>query len=115
MGLNNCTHRRHTGITDFHVTPVKQLGKFVVWREVFIYESQDLFADVGRHIKAKWWIKPDDLPTPLSSRSLSCRGDKRGCTMMSTASEGSVIRWNCLVEFFLIARQGLDPVRDGFR
>ena len=115
MGLDDRPHRRHAGVTDFYVTPIKQLGKFVMWREVFIYESQDLFANVGGHIKTKRWIEPDNLPTPLSSRGLGCRGDKRGCTMMPTASEGSVIRWDCLVEFLLIARQGLDPVCDGFR
>ena len=50
MGLDNSANRGHAGITDFHVISIKQLSKFVVWREVFINESQDLFADVGGHI-----------------------------------------------------------------
>ena len=115
MGLDDRSHRRHARVTDLNVTPVKQLGKFVMWREVLIYESQYLFTNVGGHIKTKRWIKPDNLPAPLSSRSLGCRGDKRGCTLMPTASEGSVIRWYGLVKFFLVARQGLNPVCDCLR
>ena len=86
-----------------------------MWREVFIYESQDLFANVGRHIKAVWWVEPNDLSTSASSRSLDCRGNDLSFSVMSTASKGSAVRWYCFVKLFLIARQGLDPVCDGFR
>ena len=115
MGLDNSAHRGHAGITDFHIISVKQFSKFVVWREVFIDEPQDLFANVGRHIKAVWWVEPNDLSASASTRSLDCRGNKLGCSVVSTASKGSAVRWYCFVKLFLIARQGLDPVRDGFR
>ena len=115
MGLDNSAHRGHAGITDFHVISVKQLSKFVVWREVFINESQDLFADVGGHIKAVQWVEPYDLSASSSSGSLGCRGCKLSCTVVSTACEGSAVCWYGLVKLLFIARQGLDPVRDGFR
>ena len=78
MGLDNSAHRGHAGITDFHVISVKQLSKFVVCREVFIDESQDLFANVGGHIKAVRWVEPYDLSASTSSGSLGYRGYKLG-------------------------------------
>ena len=115
MGLDNSAHRGYAGITDFHVISVKQLSKFVVWREVFIDESQDLFAHVCGHIKAVRWVEPYDLSTSTSSGSLGCRGYKLGCSVVSTACEGSAVCWYGLVKLLFVARQCLDPVRDGFR
>jgi hypothetical protein len=53
------THVVHAAVADFDVVPVEYLLEDMVFWEVFVDQMEKLFAYVGCHMFAEWWVVPN--------------------------------------------------------
>ena len=53
------THVVHAAVADFDVVPVEYLLEGMVFWEVLVDQVEKLFAYVGGHMFAEWWVVPN--------------------------------------------------------
>ena len=98
------SHILHTAVAYFDVVLVEEGVVLVLLREVFSYELEEGFADVGFHAAVKRRIIPDNVTLAVSTWSiiLSVLVVGKACCV-SAGFEGVVIGSLSFVEFFFVA------------
>lgn len=66
-------HVGHASIAYFQVISVKYFVIFVLLREMFVYQLQKYFGDVGFNVVAEGWIEPYNISVSVF-RSLVVTG-----------------------------------------
>ena len=59
MGVYYPTHVVHATVANFDVVPVEYLVEDMVFWEVLVDQVEELFAYVGGHMFAEWWVVPN--------------------------------------------------------
>ena len=100
------SHILHTAVAYFDVVLVEKGVVLVLLREVFSYELEEGFADVGFHAAVKRRIIPDNVTLAVSTCTwsiiLSVLVVGKACCV-SAGFEGVVIGSLSFVEFFFVA------------
>ena len=58
----------HAAITDFDYISVEDFVQYMAFREFFVYDLKESFADIHRNTFAEWRVVPNDVSVALSSQ-----------------------------------------------
>ena len=101
---NNGSHITHAAVTAFYIVLIEELMVPMADGEMFSHYLQELFADVGGYILVERWVKPYDVPAPLSlASSCMCSGRWGHSRFMTALLQGCSVRWYRLTKLVLIA------------
>ena len=67
----NVCHVLVTAVAHLHIVFVKNLVEFILFREVLLYEIEELLSDVSLDAFIKRWVIPDYLSFSVSILSVS--------------------------------------------
>ena len=62
----------HAAVTYFYGVSVEDFSELVIFREVLVYQGEELVSDVGAGVFAKWRVVPDDVVALSVFPSVCC-------------------------------------------
>lgn len=57
----------HAAVAQFEGVPVENFVKRISFCEMLINKCKEAFSDVSFHVLAVWWVKPSNIPLPVTS------------------------------------------------
>ena len=104
MFVNGSFHVIHTAVAYFDAVFIEDSVKFMLLREVFVYELEEGSADVSLYVLTEWGIVPDDVALSVSCCTWRCFFVAVvQCFGITAGFEGVFVDRLCFVVFSFVA------------